>query len=196
MAGNTAIKDVGNTLISLLIDNMKDLPDGSIVLGSPGEIKSEARISLFLYKIQDNIHLKNQEMQQIGSSSMRFPPLALDLFYMLTSHPSQENTEKTLEAHLLLGRAMQVFYDNAILSGSVLKGSLKPGNEELRITIENLNIDDMTKIWSTFQGKPFKPTACYLVSPVRIDSLHEISITRVVSKEAGYDEMVLKRRNE
>ncbi|CAG0986292.1 MAG: hypothetical protein MPEBLZ_03318 [Candidatus Methanoperedens nitroreducens] len=196
MAGNTAIKDVGNTLISLLIDNMKDLPDGSIVLGSPGEIKSDTRISLFLYKIQDNIHLKNQEMQQVGSSSMRFPPLALDLFYMLTSHPSQENTEKTLEAHLLLGRAMQVFYDNAILSGSVLKGSLKPGNEELRITIENLNIDDMTKIWSTFQGKPFKPTACYLVSPVRIDSLHEISITRVVSKEAGYDEIVLKRRNE
>ena len=196
MAGNTAIKDVGNTLISLLIDNMKDLPDGSIVLGSPGEIKSDTRISLFLYKIQDNIHLKNQEMQQVGSSSMRFPPLALDLFYMLTSHPSQENTEKTLEAHLLLGRAMQVFYDNAILSGSVLKGSLKPENEELRITIENLNIDDMTKIWSTFQGKPFKPTACYLVSPVRIDSLHEISITRVVSKETGYDEMVLKRRKE
>jgi hypothetical protein len=192
MAGNTALKDVGDTLISLLRDKMKDLPDDSIELGSPGEIKKDVRISLFLYKINDNVHLKNQEMQQTGSSSFRFPPLSLDLFYMLTSHPSQENTEKTLEAHLLLGRAMQVFYDNTVLSGSTLKGSLAAKNEELRIILDNLSIDDMTKIWSTFQGKPYKPFACYIVSPVMIDSTRDMNIQRVISRDTGYDKMISK----
>jgi hypothetical protein len=192
MAGNTALKDVGETLISLLRDKMKDLPEDSIELCSPGEIKKEIRISLFLYKIIDNIHLKNQEMQQTGSNSFRFPPLSLDLYYMLTSHPSQENTEKTLEAHLLLGRAMQVFYDNTVLSGSALKGSLATGNEELRIILDNISIDDITKIWSTFQGKPYKPSACYLVSPVMIDSTRNMNIQRVISKNTGYDKMISK----
>ncbi len=192
MAGNTALKDVGETLISLLRDKMKDLPEDSIELCSPGEIKKEIRISLFLYKIIDNIHLKNQEMQQTSSSSFRFPPLSLDLYYMLTSHPSQENTEKTLEAHLLLGRAMQVFYDNTVLSGSALKGSLATGNEELRIILDNISIDDITKIWSTFQGKPYKPSSCYLVSPVMIDSTRNMNIQRVISKNTGYDKMISK----
>lgn len=192
MAGNTALKDVGETLISLLRDKMKDLPEESIELGSPGEIKKEVRISLFLYKIIDNIHLKNQEMQQTGSKSLRFPPLSLDLFYMLTSHPSQESTEKTLEAHLLLGRAMQVFYDNTVLSGSALKGSLAASNEELRVILDNVSIDDITKIWSTFQGKPYKPSACYLVSPVMIDSTRNINIQRVITRNNGYDNMISK----
>lgn len=196
MAGNTAIKDVGDTLITLLKEKMKDLPDGSIVLGSPGEIKNDVRVSLFLYQVTENIHLKNMEMQRIDQSRQRYPPLTLDLFYMLTSHPSQEATDKTLEAHLLLGRAMQIFYDNAVVSGSALKGSLAANREEMRISLALTSIEDMTKIWSTFQGKPYKPSACYLVTPVVIDSTRDKSTQRVVSKETGYDEMILRREEE
>ncbi|MCX9010217.1 MAG: DUF4255 domain-containing protein [Candidatus Methanoperedens sp.] len=196
MAGNTAIKDVGDTLITLLKDKMKDLPDGSIVLGSPGEIKNDVRISLFLYQVIENIHLKNMEMQQVDLSKQRYPPLIMDLFYMLTSHPSQEATDKTLEAHLLLGRAMQILYDNSIVNGSALKGSLAVNREELHITLALTSIEDMTKIWSTFQGKPYKPSACYLVTPVLIDSTRDKSTQRVVSKETGYDEMIPKRGEE
>ncbi len=48
----------------------------------------------------------------------------------------------------------------------------------------------MTKMWTTFPGKPFRSSICYLVTPVMIDSGREITVQRVVSKEAGYNPIV------
>jgi len=190
------IADAGETLISLLRENLNDLipnPD-EIVLISPGEIESNdtVRLSLFLYQVIENIHLKNQEMEKINSAKLRYPPLVLDLYYMLTSYPSsiQDRTERTKDEHTILGRAMRVFNDNGILTGSALKGSLATSGEELHITLHPTSLDDITKIWNTFQGKPLRPSACYLVTPVNIDSTREMGVQRVVSKETSQDEMV------
>ena len=193
-----AIADVGETLIELLRDSMEDLVDReSIVLVSPAEIdsKDNVRLSLFLYQILENAHLKNQEMQIRDPTTLTFPPLALELYYMLTSHVSsgeQDKTDKMLEEHSVLGRAMQVLYDHSILRGSFLKGNLVR-EEEMHITITPLSLDEMTKIWSTFQNKPFRTSVCYLVTPVRIDSSRSMGVQRVVSKETGYTYMVTEK---
>lgn len=197
MSDYGAIADVGETLIGLLRDNMEDLiPKDSIILASPGEIdaKDNVRLSLFLYQIIENAHLKNQ-MQVTYPSKITFPPQFLELYYMLTSHVSsaeQDKTEKALEEHRVLGRALQVLHDNSILSGSLLKGTLDK-SDELHITLTSLSLDDLTKIWTTFAGKPFKSSVCYVVTPVRIDSAREISVQRVVSKEVDYMQMVKKK---
>src|SRR5574344_2860264 len=121
---DTAIANVGETLVELLRENMQDLiPADSIALVSPGEIegKDNIRLSLFLYHVEENIHLKNQEMEKIGSSVLKAPPLAVDLYYMLTSYPSsgiQDRTERTEDEHSILGRAVQVLHDNPFLTGS------------------------------------------------------------------------------
>jgi hypothetical protein len=195
MSNFGAIADVGETLIELLRNNMEDLVDReSIVLVSPAEIdsKDNVRLSLFLYQILENIHLKNQEMQITDPKKLTYPSLALELYYMLTSHVSSgehDKTEKMLEEHRVLGRAIQVLYDHSILRGSILKGNLGR-EEELHITIAPLSLDEMTKIWSTFQNKPFRTSVCYLVTPVRIDSSRSMSIQRVISKETDDTYMV------
>ncbi len=192
-----AIADVGETLIELLKDRMKDLVDReSIVLASPAEIdsKNDVRLSLFLYQISEDVHLRNQEMQTTDPTKLSSPPLALELYYMLTSHVSSgesDKTDKILDEHRVLGRAMQVLYDHSILRGSFLKGNLGK-EEELHITITPLSLDEMTKIWSTFQNKPFRTSVCYLVTPVRIDSERSMSMQRVVSKETDYTYIVLE----
>jgi hypothetical protein len=189
MSDYTAIADVSETLIELLRDHMEDLISrDSIVLISPGEIEGNdsVRLSLFLYQIIENVHLKNREMQIQDPSKLKYPPLTLDLLYMLTSYPSsgiQDKTERTKEEHSILGRAMRILYDNAILSGSTLAGSLTENNEELHITIFPLTLDDMTKIWTTFQDKPFKPSICYLVTSVKIESTREKEAKRVVERK-------------
>jgi hypothetical protein len=207
MSNYTAIEDVGMTIINLLWNKMKDQTDvipsdsteNSIVLGSPGEIedRENVRLSLFLYQVTENVHLKNQEMQQITSSRLRYPPLTLDLFYMLTSHSGTQNqqnrTERTREEHRRLGRAMQILHDNSILA---LEGSDADSMEELRITLNPMSLDDMTKIWTTFQGRSYRPSACYLVTPVKIDSERDNGVRRVVSKETDYDRMIPKREEE
>ena len=189
IADFAVIADVGETLIELLKENMKDLitPD-SIMLISPGDIEGNdnVRLSLFLYQVTENAHLKNQEMMNIGSTGLKNPPLTFDLYYMLTSHPStgiQDKTERTKEEHSVLGKAMQVLNDNSLLKGSVLRGSLAENNEELRMTLTTLNLDDMTKIWTTFQDKLFRPSLCYLVTPVKIDSSREKQVKRVVERK-------------
>ena len=189
IADFAVIADVGETLIELLKENMKDLitPD-SIMLISPGDIEGNdnVRLSLFLYQVTENAHMKNQEMQNISSTRLTYPPLSLDLFYMLTSHPStgiQDKTERTKEEHSVLGRAMQILNDNSILKDSALRGSLAENNEELHMTLTTLNLDDMTKIWTTFQDKLFRPSLCYLVTPVEIDSSREKQVKRVVERK-------------
>lgn len=196
MSDYTAIADVGETLIELLRDNMKELitKKESIVLASPGEIEAndDVRLSLFLYQVLENVHLKNQEMQIKNPTTLTFPPIALDLYYMLTSYPSgtQDITERTKEEHSILGRAIQVMNDNSILTGSVLKGNLGTNGYELHITLSPLSLDDMTKMWTTFPGKPFRSSICCLVTPVMIDSGCEATVQRVVSKETGYNKVV------
>jgi hypothetical protein len=189
IADFAVIADVGETLIELLKENMKDLitPD-SIMLISPGDIEGNdnVRLSLFLYQVAENAHMKNQEMIQSGSTTLIYPPLTLDLYYMLTSHPSpgiQDRTERTKEEHSVLGRVMQILHDNTILKGPVLRGSLAAHNEELHVTQTTLNLDDMTKIWTTFQDTIFRPSICYLVTPVKIDSTREKQVTRVVERK-------------
>ncbi|MCC4769575.1 DUF4255 domain-containing protein [Methanosarcina sp. DH2] len=191
MSDYRSIADVGETLIELLRDNMEELVDReSIVLFSPGEIDSSdnVRLSLFLYQVFENTHLRNQEMQVKDPDTLTFPPLTLELYYMLTPHTSsgvQDKTARSLEEHTVLGRAIRVLYDHSILKGSLLKGNLNK-NEELHIMMSSLNMEDLTKIWSTFPSKSFRPSVCYVVTPVQIDSGREVGVQRVVSREINY----------
>jgi hypothetical protein len=196
MSDYRAIADVGETLVELLRDNMQDLIPRrqSIVMASPGEIEAndDVRLSIFLYQVLENIHLKNQEMQIKDPTILEFPPIALDLYYILTAYPSgvQDITERTREEHSILGKAIQIINDNTLLTGSVLKGSLAMNGYDLHITLTPVNLDDMTKMWTTFPGKPFRSSICFLATPVMIDSGRQITVHRVMSKEAGYNPIV------
>ncbi|HEY9206915.1 MAG TPA: DUF4255 domain-containing protein [Candidatus Methanoperedens sp.] len=188
---DTAIADVGDALITLLRDNM-GIPRATIVLISPGEIEAnnDVRLSLFLYQVRENAHLRNQDMVQVDSTHFRPPPLPLELYYMLTAHPSTgipDRTDRAIEEHGILGRAMQILYDNTLLTIS---------GYELRITLNSMSLDDMTKIWTTFQGRSYRPSACYLVTPVYIDSTREKSMKRVERKETESGSVTPEREEE
>lgn len=198
MASDTVIADVGDTLIQLLQDNMSDLvtPD-SIILFSPGELEGdEPRLTLFLYQVFENEFLKNQEMQPVSDTTLQHPPLTLDLFYMLTAYPSggiTDRSERTLEEHRLLGRAMSIFYDNAILRGSVLRGSLAGTDAELRIILTTMSMENLTQLWSAFNGQPFRPSVFYQVTPAPIDSTRQRDVERVIEKDMQYYRMFSTR---
>ncbi|OPX86538.1 MAG: hypothetical protein A4E53_02971 [Pelotomaculum sp. PtaB.Bin104] len=191
MSEYTVIADVGETLIRLLRDNMSDLvnPD-SIVLLSPADVERQnIRLTVFLYSILENSYLKNREVLQEGPDNLRYSPLTIDLHYMLTTYASAqipELTERTLEEHRILGRAMRILYDNAILRGSALQGNLAGGDEELRITLEALSLDDLNKIWTSFPNVHYHPSVGYLVTPVAIESARVTETQRVITRKTEY----------
>jgi hypothetical protein len=200
MSDYSVIAYIGQTIVELLRDKMHDLipREQSIVLASPGEIEEndDVRLSLFLYQVLENVDLKNQQMQIKDYETLTFPPIALDLYYMLTSYKSSSQsdlTDKTIEEHKILGKAIQILNDNSTLTGLVLRGGLEQ-NKEFHMTITPMSLDDLSKIWTTFQGKPFRSSICYLVTPVMIDSGREIAVHRVVSKETHYTHIVPEER--
>lgn len=192
MSDYTVIADVGETLVDLLKENMQDLiTPASIILSSPGEIEAHdyPRLSLFLYQVVENAYLKNQEMQALNSDTLAYPPLTLDLYYLLTTYGSaqiSDRTDRALEAHKILGRAMRMLYDNAILRGSLLRGSLAGTNEELRLTLHPLSLEDTNRLWSSFPDEPYRLSVCYVVTPVKIDTTRRMEVRRTIERDIGY----------
>ena len=183
MSDYTAIADVGKTLIKLLWDNIKDdshvssiiESDDQITLSSPDE--SAKKLSLFLYQVTENAYLKNEEMQSLNSTKLKYPPLTLSLFYLVTPH-----SQNMASVHIILGKVMQIFHDNSILKGSILQDSLV--GDELRLILNPLSMDEQNKIWTVIsKTKTYKLSVCYEVTPVRIDSMREREVTRVTERE-------------
>ena len=186
---SSAIRDVGETLIELLRgDPIITIPDPQIALVSPAEANaSGVRLTLFLYSISPVAELRNE--LEIPGNAMDDEPvsLPLNLYYLLTAFsPPQDPTTRSLESHLLLGQAMRVFFDNGHLSGSLLRGDL-PRDEELRLTLQPMSIEDLTRIWSVFPETALEPSVSYLVTPARVRSGRTRGGAQVVSRQIDSD---------
>lgn len=188
MSEYTVIADVGESLIRLLHLNMDDLVNpSSIVLLSPAEVEGQdVRLTLFLYNVTENPYLKNQETQQEAPGQLLSSALHLYLYYMLTTYASNQitdRTERTLEEHRILGRAMRVLHDNAVLKGSVLQGSLAGSSDEFRICLHPMSLEDQNRIWSAFPNRSFRASIGYLVSALSLDSTRTTEARRVLMRD-------------
>jgi hypothetical protein len=184
---HAAIAEVGTTLVGVLYEEIQqriEFKKSEIALASPSDAADGVRLTVFLYQVTENSHLRDVARHDGADGSDRRAPLVLDLRYLLTAHPtggggnqSGVSTAATSEQHQLLGLAMQVLHDNAILRGEALSGVL--ADDELQIAIEQQPVDELTNIWSTFQEQSFQPSVAYSVTPVVIDSTVERPTRRV-----------------
>lgn len=191
MSDYTVIADIGATLIGLLRESMGDLLSAdAIALLSPAELEGQdIRLTLFLYAVSENPHLKNAPAPPAPPGIRRAPPLQVDLSYLLTAHGSRlitDRTERSLEEQRILGRAMRVLYDNSLLAGSVLKGGLAGSTAQFRINLQPLSLDDLSKIWTALPNNALKASAGYQVSPVAIDSTRSTGGKPVVERTLEY----------
>jgi hypothetical protein len=180
------IRDVSRTLLDLLKNNLTDIED-RIGLLSPKNAGNNL-LTLFLYKVTENPDLKNAQHVVVqrpdGSLVERRAPLSLDTYYLLTAHAPEQ--PDLLEAHRALSRAMRVLYDNGILQGSLLRSeNPSTGLTErsiLRVTLNPISMEDMTRIWSVLPDTPYEISVTYLVTPVEIDSALEFTGAPVVDQ--------------
>lgn len=193
MATDAAIADVGETLIETLRDRIDFLDRDEIALASPSTVGDgeQLRLTLYLYRVTENADLKNSPRSVTGNQ-LEDPPLALDLHYLLTAHPAtsgDDETARTIEQHSVLGRAMQVLQNEAVLRGSDLSGSLVDEGEDVRISMNptaSESFDQLMSMWSTFQEQPYQPSVSYLISPVFIEATKARPVRRVVEKTERY----------
>jgi hypothetical protein len=95
---------------------------------------------------------------------LRKPPMALILRYLLTAWGGDRITEERM-----LGRVMHVLYDDAILSGPTLLGSLAGLDEPINVTLAPLSLEERTRVWWSIQ-KPYRLSLNYELRVANLDS--------------------------
>jgi hypothetical protein len=167
---------LGKVADPLPLDPLVDpeLADATCTARPPDKARSAEdanQINLFLYHTQPNAALRNAGMPGSRSGDATQSPLALNLYYLITAYG--RNFDDIL-SHRLLGRAMSILHDASTLLPADIDKAL-PGNdlshqlESVRITPQPLSLEEMSKLWSTFQA-PYRVSAAYEVRVVLIDS--------------------------
>lgn len=166
MSDYRAIGGASATLRALLLDRMEENVEVTIARPDTADL-DPPRVNLFLYRIEESGSLKNQDLSgHAPGGALGNPPLALELYFMLTAYSEGDDHRADQE---LLGDAMRALHENAIVPKNLLDPSVEPLFESVRISIQPMSLDDLSKIWSA-STKPFRLSVCYKVTAVLIES--------------------------
>lgn len=143
------------------------------------------QLNLFLHQIAPNAAWSNASLPERDGRGMRVgePLLGLTLGYLLSAYSAAE-----FQGEILLGHAMQVLHENAVLPRARIQDILAnpPGGgtssalqalvgsdlgdqmEALRVTPQDLGLDGLSKLWTSFQST-YRPSAAYQVSVLLLD---------------------------
>ncbi|MDN3556277.1 DUF4255 domain-containing protein [Halomonas maura] len=151
---------------------------------------SEAsQLNLFLYRVSPNTGWHDQGLpahEPGGRQRLGNPPLSLDLHYLISAYSGGD-----LHGEILLGHAMQLMHEFPVITREMIRTALVPSPdvgldlppalrsladcgladqvEQLRITPEFLDTEEISKLWTATQSH-FRPTAAYQVSVVLIEA--------------------------
>jgi hypothetical protein len=186
MGDYTVLAEVGESLVSVLWEEFQIDPQVSslidnenrISLDSPFDLQNNdsVKLSIYLYRITENATTKNQFPVQGNGAQLRKPPLTLDLHYLVTPLVGTVSDQQ-----IILGKVMQVLYDRAILQGTDLTGSLAASEEEVRVILNPVALEETTRVWQAMEMS-YRLSLVYLVRVAMVDSRREQFIQPVVTK--------------
>ena len=181
MSNSLAIAAVTATIRNLLYAGVNaDVPGTSVGTGPPDRVRANGqdnRLNLFLYHTSLDPAWRNQPLPGVSKDGEDGrPPLPLSLYYLVTAYGENDDG---IVSHRLLGRAMSVLHDHPLLDGAEIKAAVGAANlaesdldqqiERVRITPQPLSLEEMSKLWTTFQTQ-YRISAAYQACVVLIES--------------------------
>jgi hypothetical protein len=170
-----AIAAVTATLRKLLVSGVGIPEVTARPLDNARRSQTGKQLNLFLYQVLPDAAWRNRDMpRQAWPGETGYPPLPLTLSYLLTAYSDDEDDTN---AHQLLGQAMSVLHDHPLFgaqeiqnaTGQVPGSDLHEQIERVRITLQPLTFEELSKLWTTFQTH-YRVSAAYQVSLVLIES--------------------------
>jgi hypothetical protein len=198
MSAYWSIGAVTETLVSLLADHVTHSTDNQIKgvpisSTTPKDLRKELAtgkrgISVWLYRVTRNPDLLNVPPPRERDDTLPLPPIPVDLHYLVTPIAGDRDDEQ-----VLLGRVLQVFNDHATVRGAELSAPLDPDRVELRVLLDMLSLEDLTRIWNALQ-ESYSLSIAYVVQLLSIESHNEPRWTSpVVVREDRYHQIVGRR---
>jgi hypothetical protein len=151
------------------------------------------QINIFLYSINRNTTFSNTPLPgSVRNGEHAFPPLPLVLKYLITTYGTNDDD---ISGQQLMGQAMSLLHDHPLLSRADIEGIVPDSNlheqiERVRITQDVLTLDDMSKLWSSFQSAEYRLSTGYEVSVVLIESRRTSRTPLPVLKRGANDQGV------
>ncbi|MEV4145784.1 DUF4255 domain-containing protein [Amycolatopsis sp. NPDC049691] len=176
------VADVSTIIVDRLTEALRSLDPAeppTAVLSDLEDRPSRATLTVFLYEIAEDPTSRNRPPVRSlppAAPTSRKPPMALLLRYLITPWGGSQETQ-----HQMIGRALQVFYDDAIWTGEELTGSMAGTTEALQFTLTPLTLDQKSWIWYAIQ-KPYRLSLNYEVRVVNLDSLDVSELKLVRSR--------------
>lgn len=165
------LQNVLKTALSTLGGNNNPAPVAEIHDFLTSVQTNPPKLTLFLFDIVEDPSARNRPRVRNDippQITVAKPPMALLLRYLLTPWSGNGATDQRI-----LARAMQALYDQAILSGPMLAGSLAGTNLALKLTLAPLSLEERTRIWHAVQ-RPYRLSVSYDVRVVNIETeVHE-----------------------
>lgn len=146
------------------------------------------QLNIFLYQVTPNSGWRNEDLPSrdaAGRSRLSNPALALNLHYLISAY-----SETDLHGDILLGYAAQLLHETPVLTRAAINAALDPSPtlstnlppalralaecgladqvEQIKITPDYLNIEELSKLWSATQSS-MRPTVAYQISVVLIE---------------------------
>jgi hypothetical protein len=179
MSDSTAIAAVTSALRRRLQRALDaSLPGTRVTIRPPDKAhdgQAGNQVNLFLFRASPNASWRNVSTEPAGTGpgGPRQPPLALDLLYLLSAHGRDDDDPEPF-SHRLLGEAMRVLHERPVLDPAELDPAPAGGVERVRVTLQPLSLEEMTKLWSIFQA-PYRPSVVYEATVVLIDRAPEVT---------------------
>ena len=195
MSNPLAIAAVTEVLLDLVAKGVQDEAGSINITALPPDKVQEGSeqlgLNLFLYQSVFSSAWRNQDLSARNGMGGQPSPLPLHLNYLLTAYGNSESNSGRfgVMGHRLLGKAMRILHDYSILdpvyirrvlqgytddagnpvSGRLPESDLHQQVDRVRINPLSLSVDELSKLWTTFQTQ-YRISAAYEVSVVLIES--------------------------
>jgi hypothetical protein len=151
----------GNANVSLAT------PDGMEAAGDIG-------LSMWLYRLIRDEQTLNQPPRHIMPNLIRRQSLPLRAHYLMTPIITGKANKSAPETEqLIIGRVLQTFHDEPLISGPDLAGSYQGTAVELAVRLETLGLDETSRIWEGLE-RSYQLSISYEVAIVVIGSAREL----------------------
>lgn len=168
----TAIAQISRQLVELLQRELT--PDlirkaDSVGLCSPGN-QGNYSLGVYLYSVEQSENARISGRLNETLFSEKYPPLVLDLFYMITPYLKSDVKFLFEEEQTLLGRILQVINDHHVLAQQ----------EDELVTLElcNPTLEEREKIWNA-PSQPYRVSIFVAARAVVLESARSRQVARV-----------------
>ncbi len=176
MTNSLAIAAITTTLRNIITRGIREELGSGIVTTRPPDKARDGdnsnQVNIFLYQTLPNASWRNTDIpSRVRPGETGHFPLALNLYYLITAY-SKDNED--IIGHKILGETMRILHDFAIINPIDIRNALPESElhnqiERVKITPQHLNIEELSKLWATFQTQ-YRISVAYEVSVILIES--------------------------